>query len=90
MRAGKHIYTAVPAAYSLDECDDLVEAVKQTGMIYMNGETSFFRPEAAFCRQKAEAGAFGEFVYCQAEYFHDMSHGLYDVAKNRWGDPPGT
>ena len=89
MTAGKHVYTAVPAAYSLDECDDLVETVSRTGMIYMNGETSFFRPETAFCRQKAAQGAFGEFVYSQAEYFHDMSHGLYNVAKNRWGDEWG-
>jgi len=86
MEAGKHVYTAVPAARSLDECDILVETVKKTGMIYMNGETSYFRPENVFCRKKAAEGAFGEFVFCQAEYFHDMSHGLYDVAKNRWGD----
>jgi len=86
MKSGKHVYTAVPAAQSLDDCDRLVETVKQTGMIYMNGETSYFRPEAVFCRNKAKEGAFGNFVYCQAEYFHDMSHGLYDVAKNRWGD----
>jgi len=79
-------YTAVPAARSLDECDALVEMVKRTGMIYMNGGTSYFRPQTAFCRKKAEEDAFGEFVYCQAEYFHDMSHGLYNVAKNRWGD----
>ena len=89
MNAGKHVYTAVPAAASLDECDALVRTVERTGMIYMNGETSFFRPETAFCRKKAAEGAFGEFVYCQAEYFHDMSHGLYEVAKNRWGDQFG-
>ena len=85
MEAEKYVYTAVPAARSLEECDQLVEAVKSTGMIYMNGETSYFRPETAFCRKKAAEGAFGEFVYCQAEYFHDISHGLYEVAKNRWG-----
>ena len=85
MEAGKHVYTAVPAAASLDECEQLVRTVERTGMIYMNGETSYFRPETAFCRQKAAEGAFGEFVHCRAEYFHDMDHGLYDVAKNRWG-----
>jgi len=86
MKSGKHVYTAVPAARSLDECNELVETVKKTGMIYMNGETSYFRPQAVFCRQKAKEGAFGEFIFCQAEYFHDLSHGLYEVAKNRWGE----
>ena len=85
MEAGKHVYTAVPAAVSLDECEQLVRTVERTGMIYMNGETSYFRPEAAFCRQKASEGAFGEFVHCRAEYFHDISHGLYDVAKKSVG-----
>jgi predicted dehydrogenase len=85
MEAGKHVYTAVPAAYSLDDCDALVKAAERTGMLYMNGETSYFRPDAAFCRKKAEEGAFGEFVYGEAEYLHDTSHGLYNVAKTRWG-----
>jgi predicted dehydrogenase len=89
MEAGKHVYSAVPAAQSLDECDKLVRTVEKTGMIYMNGETSYFRREAVFCRQKAKEGAFGEFIFCQAEYFHDLSHGLYDVARNRWGDQWG-
>jgi len=89
MRAGKHVYTAVPAAQSLEECDELIETVKRTGMIYMNGETSYFYPETAFCRKKAKEGAFGHFIYCEGEYFHDMSHGLYDVSKGRWGSQWG-
>ena len=90
MESGKHVYTAVPAAASLDECEALVRTVERTGMIYMNGETSYFRPEAVFCRQKAAEGAFGEFVHCRAEYFHDMDHGLYNVAKNRMGSIVGS
>ncbi len=91
MEAGKHAYSAVPVVYGregdeiLEQCDRLIEAVKRTGQIYMMGETTFFRAETMFCRQKAERGAFGEFVYGEGEYFHDLSHGLYDVAKNRWG-----
>lgn len=89
MKAGKHVYTAVPAAQSLDECDELIETVKRTGMIYMNGETSYFYPETAFCRKKLQEGAFGHLVYIEGEYFHDMSHGLYDVSRNRWGSQWG-
>ena len=92
MKAGKHVYTAVPTAYDhadpdkgLELCDRLVEAVKRTGMTYMLGETTFFRPEAMFCRKKAAEGAFGQFVFAEGEYFHDLSHGLVDVYKSRWG-----
>ena len=83
--SGKHVYTAVPAAQSVDDCERLVEAVERTGMIYMNGETSYFRPETAFCRQKAAEGAFGRFVHAEAEYMHDIDHGLRAVNESRWG-----
>ncbi|MDA1191207.1 MAG: Gfo/Idh/MocA family oxidoreductase [Candidatus Poribacteria bacterium] len=86
MEAGKHVYTAVPASYTLEGCARLVETVERTGLVYMNGETSYFRPDNAYCRQKAQEGAFGEFVYGEGQYFHDISHGLYEVSRKRWGD----
>ena len=84
--SGKHVYTAVPAAQTLDDCERLVQTIEQTGMIYMNGETSYFRPETAYCRQKAAEGAFGRFVHAEAEYMHDIDHGLRAVNQNRWGE----
>ncbi len=93
MEAGKHVYSAVPPAWSfnsadeaLEMCDELVETVRRTGQLYMLGETTFFRPETMYCRRRAAEGAFGEFVYAEGEYFHDLSHGLQEVAKKRWGD----
>ncbi len=47
-----------------------METVKRTGQLYMFGETTFFRPETMYCRQKAAEGAFGEFTYAECEYFH--------------------
>jgi predicted dehydrogenase len=93
LEAGKHAYSAVPITTSaqgqgdeiLEWVDRLIEAVEDTGQLYMMGETTFFRPETMYCRRRAAAGDFGEFVYGEGEYFHDLSHGLYDVAKNRWG-----
>jgi len=85
LKAEKHVYSAVPTAHSLEECDELVNTVKQTGQIYMMGETSYFRPQTVFCRKKAKEGSFGEFVYCEGEYFHDISHGLVRVVQSRYG-----
>jgi predicted dehydrogenase len=95
MESGKHVYSAVPPAYArepeqtLELCDRLVETVRRTGQLYILGETTFFRPETIFCRQKAQEGAFGRFVYAEGEYFHDISHGLFEVLRNRWGDQFG-
>ena len=62
LKAGKHVYSAVPAAVTLEELGELVEAVKSTGLIYMLGETSYYRAQTTFCRDKFARGEFGDFV----------------------------
>jgi predicted dehydrogenase len=85
LRAGKHVYSAVPAGISVDEIRDLVRTVEETGLVYMIGETSHYYPGAVYCRAKYREGAFGQVVYNEGEYFHDWDHGLYDVMKQRAG-----
>ena len=86
LKAGKHVYSAVPSAISLPEITDLVRTVEATGLIYMIGETSYYYPCAIYCRQRFGQGYFGHIVYGEAEYYHDYVHGMYDVAKWRHGD----
>lgn len=86
LRAGKHVYSAVPSAIAMDEVAELVKAVEETRNIYMIGETSYYYPCAIYCRERFRKGDFGHVVYGEAEYYHDMDHGLYDVAKWRFGD----
>ena len=94
LRAGKHVYSAVPAVYGLsgpellDRLDDLVETVRRTGQYYMMGETTYFRRETMYCRQRAAAGDFGHFTYAECEYWHDLdspTSNLREVARRRWG-----
>lgn len=79
LKAGKHVYCAVPAANTLEELHELIEAVKKTGQIYMMGETSHYYPQTVFCRKKYQAGEFGRIVYGEGEYYHPMegSGGFY-------------
>lgn len=74
LKAGKHVYSAVPAAITLEELAELVDTVKSTGLIYMLGETSYYRAQTTFCRNKFLAGEFGKFVYGEGQYHHDMAH----------------
>src|SRR5205085_12077003 len=62
VRAGKHVYSAVPAAITLDEVAALVSAVEETGRTYMNGETSYYYPSVIYCRERYRHGDFGRFV----------------------------
>ncbi|MBU2494989.1 MAG: Gfo/Idh/MocA family oxidoreductase [Candidatus Omnitrophica bacterium] len=85
LKAGKHVYSAVPPGISLSEIMQLVRTVEETGKIYMIGETSYYYPCAIYCRTRFSKGDFGRIVYAEGEYYHDYIHGMYDVAKWRFG-----
>ncbi|HJA91516.1 MAG TPA: Gfo/Idh/MocA family oxidoreductase [Candidatus Eisenbergiella merdipullorum] len=74
LKAGKHVYSAVPMASEVEECGEIVDLVKQTGLTYMMGETCYYYPSSMFCRQQHQNGAFGKFVYGESQYHHDISH----------------
>lgn len=85
LRAGKHVYSAVPSAITMEEVTELVRTVERTGKIYMIGETSYYYPCAMYCRERFRKGDFGGIVYAEGEYMHDFDHGLYDTYKRRGG-----
>jgi predicted dehydrogenase len=85
LQAGKHVYCAVPMAQSLEEISAILEEVKRSGLIYMTGETSYYYPSTVYCRDQFKAGHFGSFVYGEAQYLHDMTHGFYDAFKYSGG-----
>lgn len=85
LRAGKHVYSAVPMAINLDDIRTIIETVKETGLIYMMGETSYYNPAAVFARQKLEAGEFGRVFYSEGDYVHDIE-AMYLAFQNSGGD----
>lgn len=85
LQAGKHVYSAVPAAITQEEMSSLIRTVGASGRIYMIGETSYYYPCTLYCRSRYQHGDFGRVVYGEAEYYHDYVHGMYDVAQWRHG-----
>ena len=63
-----------------------MQAVEETGRIYMMAETSYYYPAVIYCRRQHAEGAFGSIVYSECEYYHDWDHGLYEVARWRGGE----
>ena len=88
--AGKHVYSAVPMASRVEECQEIVELVKKTGLTYMMGETCIYYPCSMFCRERYERGEMGKFVYAEAQYHHDISHfpERFRADKKSAGVPP--
>jgi len=85
LEAGKHVFSAVPIACTIEEIEKIVEKVKETRLVYMMGETCYYFPDAIYCRQKYNEGAFGKFVYGEAQYYHDISE-MYANFKHSGGE----
>jgi predicted dehydrogenase len=77
LRAGKHVYSAVPMAISEEEIARIIEAVRETRNVYMMGETSYYNPATVYARKQHAAGKFGRVFYTEGDYVHDMDLGFY-------------
>lgn len=86
LRAGKHVYSAVPMAVSEEEIAAIIEAVRETGLTYMMGETSYYNPATVYARGKQNDGAFGRVFYAEGDYVHDMDLGFYEAYQYSGGD----
>ena len=88
LKAGKHVYSAVPMASTVDECREIVELVRKTGLIYLMGETCYYYPCAMFCREAYAQGRFGEFTYGASQYYHHIDAISYGKRPGEGGMPP--
>jgi len=89
LKHGKHAMSAVPAAFgSIEQAEQLLEAVQQTGLKYMMAETSCYRPDCYAMRRIYRAGGFGRLVYSEGEYFHFHATPIASFKNWRVGVPP--
>ncbi|MGH2351164.1 MAG: Gfo/Idh/MocA family protein, partial [Chloroflexota bacterium] len=86
LKAGKHVYSSAPAGITVEEIGTLVKTVEQSGRIYVMGETSYYYSWVFYCRQRYLAGDFGDIIFSDSDYYHDLEHGLLEVFKTRGGE----
>ena len=72
LKAGKNVSCTVPMATSLEECKEIVELVKQTGLKYTMAETVVYSREYLFMKEKLDKGELGKLQYLQASHQQDM------------------
>ena len=80
LKAGKHVFSAVPMATGAEDIEKIIELVKETRLTYMTGETCYYFPCAIFCRDVYRKGLLGKFVYGESQYYHDMATFYYAFA----------
>lgn len=70
MERGVHVMTEVPAAYTIEQCRSLVDAVRKTGCKYQLAEQTRYWHFFSEWRRLAQNGAFGKIFYAEGEYLH--------------------
>ncbi|WP_448103597.1 Gfo/Idh/MocA family protein [Pedobacter panaciterrae] len=73
LRAGKHVACTVPMATTVEECRQIVEAVKETGLTYMMMETVIYSREFLFVKELYEKGDLGKIQFLRASHQQEMA-----------------
>jgi predicted dehydrogenase len=78
MKNGKHVISAVPAAWAtIEQAQLLFDTVKKYGLTYMMAETGHYQQSTISARKFYQDGKFGSLYYCEAEYQHPGLEVLY-------------
>ena len=74
LRAGKHVACTVPMATSIEECRQIVQAVKETGLTYMMMETVLYSREFLFVKEMYDNGEMGKIQFLRASHQQEMKN----------------
>src|SRR6187399_3332593 len=72
LKAGKHVASTVPAATTIDECRQIVEAQRASGTVYMMMETVVYSREYLFVKELYERGELGRIQFLRGSHQQDM------------------
>jgi predicted dehydrogenase len=72
LKAGKHVMCTVPMATTVEDCQQIVELVKKTGLKYMMAETVVYSREFLFIKELYKKGELGKIQHLAASHPQDM------------------
>ncbi|MHB0856098.1 MAG: Gfo/Idh/MocA family protein [Anaerolineae bacterium] len=86
MESGKHVLSEQTAAYTLDDCERLINAVHRTGQKYMMAENYCYFHYVREWQKMIQAGKLGKLFYGEGEYIHEIVDLLIDpkTGKPHW------
>jgi predicted dehydrogenase len=79
MNTGKHAATEVPAAYTIDDCWQLVETSETTGRHCVMMENCNYDSVEMMILNMVKKGLFGELLHAECGYLHDLRRVKHDV-----------
>ena len=87
MRQGKHVAVEVPAATTLQECEELLQVAKETGKHCMMLENCCYDTFHLGVLGLVRQGLLGEITHCEGAYIHYLAE---DAAIGYTGNPYPT
>jgi predicted dehydrogenase len=91
MQAGKHAAPEVPAATTIEDCWALVRTSEATRRHCLRMENCCYDFNEMLVDTMVKAGAFGEILYAEAAYIHDLREILFeDRDEGLWRRIPHT
>ncbi len=72
LKAGKHVACTVPMGTSVEECQQLVEAQRKSGKVYMMMETVVYSREYLFAKELYDRGVLGKIQFLRGSHQQDM------------------
>lgn len=71
LRRDIHVLSEVPAAHTINECFELLQAVRSSKAQYMLAENYRYMTEVELVRRLVLDGRFGDLYYAEGAYIHD-------------------
>ncbi|NQZ77680.1 MAG: Gfo/Idh/MocA family oxidoreductase [Ekhidna sp.] len=72
MEQGKHVACEVPIAYTLEDCQRLIQTAEQTKKHCMMIENCCYNEEELFVLNMIQEGVFGDLTHAEGAYLHDL------------------
>ena len=72
MNGGKHVFTEVPSAFTVDECWELVETSEKTKCHCMQLENCLYGEIEMLTFNLAKLGMLGDIIHGEGAYIHDL------------------
>jgi predicted dehydrogenase len=73
LKAGKHVACTVPAATTVEECRDIVNAATAAGKNYMMMETAIYTREFLFAREMRDTSKLGHIQFMRGSHQQEMA-----------------
>jgi len=89
MEAGKHVMCEQTMAYSIQDCQRVIDAAKRTGKTYMMAENYSFFHCVLEWKKMIRAGKLGKIYHAEGEYIHEIVDLLVDpkTGNRQWRYP---